>query len=127
MSEWPTDFGARWRHDRERWRARRLATNEAIAAVRSISAGKSKDEVRELLAAELRTRDITPAAEPILSHMADRVLADGDVLTQLRLAGRGLGILADVGVKVTRNIKEQSRVGGLDLDLGGHRALVHPL
>lgn len=118
MSEWLTDFGARWRQDRERARARRLAIKEATAAVRSVSAGKSKDEVRELLAAELRTRDITPPAEPVLSHMADRVLADGDVLTQLRLAGRGLGILADLGAKVTRDFREQFRVSGLDLDLG---------
>lgn len=118
MSDWLTGFTTGWRHERERGRARRLAVNQAIAAVRSISAGKSKDEVRELLAAELRTRDITPPGEPILSHMADRVLANGDVLTRLRLAGRGLGILGDLGVKVTRDIKEQFRVSGLDLDLG---------
>ena len=118
MSEWLTDFAARLRQNRERARARRLAVSEAIAAVRSVSAGKSKDEVRELLAAELRTRDITPPADPILSHMADRVLAGEDAFTQLRLAGRGLGILADLGVKATRGIKEQVRAGGLNIDLG---------
>ncbi len=118
MSEWLTGFAARLRQDRERARARRLAISEAIAAVRPVSAGKSKDEVCELLAAELRTRDITPPAEPILSHMADRVLAGEDAFTQLRLAGRGLGILADLGVKATRDIKEQLRAGGLNMDLG---------
>jgi len=118
MSEWLTDFAARLRQDRERARAHRLAINEAIAAVRSVSAGRSKDEVRELLVAELRTRGITPPAEPILSHMADRVLADDDVLTQLRLAGRGLGILAELGAKATRDIKEQFRADGLAMDLG---------
>jgi hypothetical protein len=91
--------------------------------VRSVSAGKSKDEVRELLAAELRTRDITPPAEPILSHMADRVLADDDALTRLRLAGRGLGILAELGAKATRDIKEQFQAGGLNLDLGSTEPL----
>lgn len=118
MNDWLTDLGARWRQDRERSRVRRLAVNEAIAAVRLVSAGKGKDEVRELLAAELRTRGITPPADPVLGHMADRVLADEDVLTQLRLAGRGLGILANLGVKATRNVKEPFRVGELDLDLG---------
>ena len=118
MSEWLTGFAARLRQDRERARAHRLAISEAIAAVRPVSAGKSRDEVRELLAAELRTRDITPPAEPILSHLADRVLAGDDALTQLRLAGRGLGILADLGVKATRNIRKQFGAGGLNMDLG---------
>jgi hypothetical protein len=118
MSEWLTEFAARLRQHRQRARAHRLAVNEAIAAVRSVSAGKSKDEVREMLAAELRSRDITPPAELILTHMADRVLADDDALTQLRLAGRGLGMLAELGAKVTRDIKEQFRAGGLNMDLG---------
>lgn len=118
MSDWLTDFGARLRQDRERGRARQLAVSETIAAVRSVSAGKSKDEVRELLTAELRTRDITPPAEPILSFMTDRVLAGDDVLTRLRLRGRAFGLLADFGVQLTRDIREQFRVGGLDLDLG---------
>jgi hypothetical protein len=118
VSEWLSDLGARFRQDRERARARRLAVDEAISAGRSVSAGKSKDEVRELLAAELLRRDITPPGEPILSHLADQVLADEDVLTRLRLAGRGLGILADLGVKLTRDVKERFRAGGLDMDLG---------
>ena len=50
--------------------------------------------------------------------MADRVLAGEDVFTQLRLAGRGLGILADFGVKASRDIKDQFRPGGLNMDLG---------
>ncbi|MGE5287960.1 MAG: hypothetical protein ACM3ML_12295 [Micromonosporaceae bacterium] len=101
------------RHEPIGWQS-----NEAVAAVRSVSAGKSKNEVRELLAAEPRTRGITPPAEPILSHVADRVLADHDALTRLRLAGRGLGILADLGTKATRDIKEQFQAGGLNMDLG---------
>lgn len=118
MSEWLSDLGARFRQDRERARARRLAVDEAIGAVRSASAGKSKDEVRQLLAAELRRREITPPGEPILGHLADRVLADGDVVTRLRLAGRGLGLLADLGVTVTRDVKELFRASGLNMDLG---------
>jgi hypothetical protein len=124
MSEWLTDLGARLRQGRERSRTRRLAFNEAIAAVRAVSAGKSKDEVRELLTSELRTRDITPPVEPFLSHMADRVLADAHVLTQLRLVSRGLGILIDHYRGVTRDIKEQFRATGPHMDLGNVEPLL---
>jgi hypothetical protein len=118
VSEWLGDLGAKWRRDRDRVRARRRAFNEAVASVRGMSAPKSRDEVRELLAAELRARDVTPPGEPGLGHLVDRVLADGDLLTQLHLAGRGLGLLAGVGGQFTRDIRDLFQGTGLNLDLG---------
>jgi hypothetical protein len=114
MDELFSDFAARYHRSRDR----RLAFDEVIGAVRSVSSGKSKDEVRDLLVAELRGRSIRVPDEPFLGHMADRVLADDDILTQLRLSAQGLGALKEYGAKVVNDLKHLLPVDGLNVDLG---------
>ena len=55
----------RWEEDRRAARAGERAAGEALQAVRAAAAGKSPEEIRDLLAAELRSRGVPASREPI--------------------------------------------------------------
>ena len=95
MSGWPRSFGSRWRATR----ARHDRIREAVNAARDISHGNTRAEIRGQLAAEFHVRGHTPPADPILDHMADQILSTRDPPGQIRLAARGMSILAEVGGK----------------------------
>lgn len=74
-----------WRRRRER--SALLA--DVMERVRVRSAGLSRSQVRELMAAELGSRRLSPpAGEGVLDAMTDSVLAGGDLTTRVRLAGQ---------------------------------------
>ena len=55
----------RWEEHRRVARARKRAVEEALQAVRAAAADKSPEEIRDLLAAELRSRGVPTSREPI--------------------------------------------------------------
>jgi hypothetical protein len=118
VNEWFGDFSARWRQGRDRSRARRAGFDAAVAAVRAAVAGKTRSEVRELLMTELRARDFAPTPDPVLEYLVDRVLAPADVLSQVRLTGRGLRMVAGNAVNLSQ------LGGGPHMDLGDAEPLL---
>ena len=102
MSGWRRDFSAR---GRESW-SRREGTREAFNAVRAMSAGRTKEEARDLLAAGLEARGVTPPAGPVLDYLAGQAMAGGDCPGELGLAAHGLTVLADLGAHIVRETRQ---------------------
>jgi hypothetical protein len=78
------DFGKLREDARRRLRARK----DAVEATRARAVGKSREEIREIYAAELRTRGLEIPNAVILDAVADRI--DGNPLPAARLMAEGL-------------------------------------
>jgi hypothetical protein len=95
--EWCTCPGAeagRIRLDEQKAQARQYfqACDEAFGAARARSAGLSREQVRDLYAAELRSRGLEVPAEPILDGYVS-LIADGHRFAA-RYLSRSLAVLA---------------------------------
>ncbi len=75
------------RHQRESQSRR-----EAVHAVRTMAAGRNREEIKDLYLAELRSRGLKIPPEDVLDAKADAIT--GDYLPSARLLGRSL---ADLG------------------------------
>jgi hypothetical protein len=73
---------------REEAQRRSRARKEAYEATRARSAGKSREEIREMYVAESRARGLKVPGDPVLEAVADRIT--GNPLPAIRLAGESL-------------------------------------
>jgi hypothetical protein len=89
-----------------------------------MSAGRTKEEVRDLLAAGLEARGVTPPAGPVLDYLAGQALAGGDCPGELGLAAHGLSVLADMGAQIVRETRQALRSGGPHIHLDHEPLLV---
>ncbi len=96
----PPDFGELRAEAERRSRARR----EAFQSARRASAGKSKAEVQDLYAAELRARGLRIPREEVLAAAADRIR--GNPLPSYKLAGEGLVHMGKATVKMARLFRD---------------------
>jgi hypothetical protein len=73
---------------REEAQHRRRESREAFESARARSAGKSREEIRDLYLAQLRARDLKAPPDPILDAIVERIL--GNPLPAARVAGETL-------------------------------------
>lgn len=78
------DFDEMWEDARHRSRARKQAFQAACAR----SAGKGREEIREIYVAELNARGLDEPSEAVLDAIVDRIR--GNPLPAVRLAAEGL-------------------------------------
>lgn len=95
----PPDFDELREEAQRRSRARR----EAFEATRARSAGKSREEIREIYAAELRARGLKVPPEPVLDAVADRI--SGNPLPAIRLAGESLARMGKALYDLSRHFR----------------------
>ena len=106
MTEWFGDFQAR----RRRLRSRRLAFDDVVDAVRVRSAGKTRAEVEDIVAAELRGRGRPVPSATALGFLADRVLAGQDPVSQIRLQARGARLAANSVSTAVQQVRDFHRL-----------------
>jgi len=92
----PPDFDELTEAAQNRSRARR----EAFEVTRARSAGKSREEIREMYVAELRARGLKVPGDPVLDAVADRIT--GNPLPAIRLAGEGLARIGKAFYRLSR-------------------------
>jgi hypothetical protein len=92
----PPDFDEMLKDARRRSRARK----EAFQAAQARAAGKGRDEIREILVAELNARGLKKPSDTVLDAIVDRI--SGNPLPAVRLAAESL-------VQVSKGIHELSR------------------
>jgi hypothetical protein len=109
----PPDAAEVMRKAREDLRLRQ----EASEAVRANSAGKSREEVRALLVAELRAHGLPPPPQPVMELAIDGLMIDRSATGRVRLAGRGMRMLAGIGRQLSKDVHEQLQRGGPNLIL----------
>jgi hypothetical protein len=93
----PPDFGKMWEDRRRRTRAYR----EASQAAHARTAGKGRDEIREIYIAELKARGLTRPNDTVLDAIVDRM--SGNPLPAARVAAEGL-------VQMGKGIHKLSRI-----------------
>ena len=74
---------------REKAKRRSRAGHEAYEAARARSAGKTRDEIRDIYLSELNARGMKKPAEPILDAVVERIA--GNPLPAVRLLGEIVG------------------------------------
>ena len=109
------------RRSRDEARLRR----EASAAARVASAGKTREEIRGLLAAETHARGLLPLPPPFLELELDSIMTGRSAFVRLRLAGRGMRMLVGTGRKVSRDLHELFQGGGPNLILDTEPIIVY--
>jgi hypothetical protein len=99
----PPDF------DKVRERVERdgKARSEAFEAARRAAAGKSRDEIRELYVAELRSRGLEPPAEPFLAATVEHIA--GNPVPTARLVAHGLAGLGKGALALARLLRDMPR------------------
>jgi hypothetical protein len=99
----PPDF----REIRERQEQVAQARKDAFQAASCAAAGRSRDEIRELYLAELRSRGLEPPSEQFLEATVERIA--GNPSPSVRLVGEGLAQMAKVTVGLGRLLRDISR------------------
>jgi len=99
----PPDF----REIRERQAHVSQARKDAFQAASRAAAGKSRDEIRDLYLAELRSRGLEPPSEQFLEATVERIA--GNPVPSVRLLGEGLAQMAKVAVGLGRLLRDISR------------------
>lgn len=83
------------------------ARREAFQAARRAAAGKSRDEIRELYVAELRSRGLEPPTEPSLTATVEHIA--GNPVPAARLAAHGFALLGKGLVELARLLRDINR------------------
>lgn len=99
----PPDFGEL----REQAERRRQARREAFEAVRRAADGKSKAEIQNLYAAELRARGLRVPGQEVLAAVADRI--KGNPLPSFKIAGKGLAQMGKATIRTVRLFRDITR------------------
>lgn len=99
----PPDFAELRSQAAQRSQARR----EAFEAASRAAAGKSKAEIEDLYAAELRARGLRPPRQEILSAIADRIM--GNPLPAYKVAAEGLLQMGKAAVGIARQFRNATR------------------
>jgi hypothetical protein len=92
---------------REQAERRGQARREAFETVRRAADGKSKAEIEDLYAAELRARGLRVPGQEVLAAVADRI--KGNPLPSVKLAGKGLAQLGKATIGVVRLFRDITR------------------
>jgi hypothetical protein len=92
---------------REQAEGRRRARREAFEAASRVAAGKSKTEIQDLYAAELRARGLQVPRQDVLAAVADRI--KGNPLHSYKLAGEGLMQMGKATVRAARLFRDITR------------------
>jgi hypothetical protein len=95
---------------RERVERDSKARREAFQVARRAAAGKSRDEIRELYVAELRSRGLEPPAEPFLAATVDHIA--GNPVPTARLVAHGMAGLGKGALALARLLRDMSRPPG---------------
>lgn len=96
-----------FRDIRERQRQTDQARRDAYHAVRSVAAGKSHDEIRELYLAELRARGLEPPSERGLDVTVEHIA--GNPVPAARLAAHGFAQVGKGAMAVARLLRDINR------------------
>lgn len=83
------------------------ARKEAFQAARRAAAGKSRDEIRDLYVAELRSRGLEPPTEPFLAATVEHIA--GNPVPAARLVAHGIARLGKGAVGLARLLRDISR------------------
>lgn len=83
------------------------ARKDAFQAASRAAAGKSRDEIRDLYLAELRSRGLEPPSERFLEATVEQIA--GNPVPSVRLLGDGLAQMAKVAVGLGRLFRDISR------------------
>jgi len=89
---------------REQQRRDSAARKAAFQAVRRAAAGKSRDEIRELYVAELRSRGLELPTEPFLAATVEHIA--GNPLPAARLVANGFAGLGKGAVALARLLRD---------------------
>jgi hypothetical protein len=92
---------------REQEQRRSTARKDAFEAVRRAAAGKSRDEIRELYVAELRSRGLEPPTEPFLAATVEHLA--GNPVPTARLVAHGVAELGKGAVALARLLRDVNR------------------
>jgi hypothetical protein len=84
------------------------ARKEAFEAVSRVAAGKSRDEIRELHIAELRSRGLEPPTGPFLAATVEHIT--GNPVPTARLVGHGMAGLGKGAVALARLLRDINRL-----------------
>jgi len=98
---------ADFREIRERQEQVSQARKDAFQAASRAAEGKSRDEIRDLYLAELRSRGLEPPSEQFLEATVERIA--GNPVPSVRLLGEGLAQMAKVAVGLGRLLRDISR------------------
>jgi hypothetical protein len=89
---------------------------EASEAVRLIAQGKTRDEVRDVLEAELLARGLQPPPGIVMDFELDSIMTERNLATRFQLGGRWIRMVAEIGKEVSADI-HMGRQSGLNLTL----------
>lgn len=92
---------------RERQQRDSKARKEAFQAARRAATGKSRDEIRELYVAELRSRGLEPPGEPFLSAAVEHIA--GNPVPAARLVAYSVAGLGKGAVALARLLRDINR------------------
>jgi hypothetical protein len=92
---------------RERVERDGRARKEAFEAARRAAAGKSRDEIRELYVAELRSRGVDPPTEPFLAATVEHIA--GNPVPRARLVAHGMAGLGKGALALARLLRDMPR------------------
>jgi hypothetical protein len=92
---------------RERQQRDSKARREAFLAARRAATGKSRDEIRELYVAELRSRGLEPPSEPFLAATVEHIA--GNPVPATRLVAYGVAGLGKGAVALARLLRDINR------------------
>jgi hypothetical protein len=96
-----------FREIRERQEQIAQARRDAFRAASRAAAGKSRDEIRELYLAELRSRGLEPPSEQFLEATVEQIA--GNPIPAIRLVGEGLAQMAKGAAGLGRLLRDISR------------------
>jgi hypothetical protein len=116
----PPDVAELMRKARDEANLRR----EAIEEARARSTGKSREEVREILIAELQTRGLQPPPPSAMELELDGIMEHG-ILGRVRLAGRGIATFIGIGNTI-KDFRRHLQAEDTDLTLSNAPILVDP-